>query len=89
MAEHGIRQIGEPRIRYFADRLRPEPLHLEINSWQHVLDIIYKEALRRGRYGEFIQTLKSEKNSLGCGLKFIAMKIEEHYSKESQRFKKT
>jgi len=32
MASNGIRQLGEPRINLFADRQRPEPLHLEINK---------------------------------------------------------
>ena len=32
MAEHGIRQLGEPRIGSFADRQRPDPLHLETRS---------------------------------------------------------
>ena len=39
MAEHGFRQLGEPRIGMFADRRRPEPLHLEINNWQHIMDL--------------------------------------------------
>ena len=46
MAENGLRQLGPPRIGIFAERIRPEPLHLEINNWTHVLDLIYKEAVR-------------------------------------------
>ena len=79
MADKGYRQLGEPRIGVFADRLRPEPLHLEINNWQHVLDLIYKEAVRRGKFQNFIQVLKSPKHNIdlpGFGLKFIASLIE-------------
>ena len=33
MAENGLRQIGPPRIGVFAERICPEPLHLEMNNW--------------------------------------------------------
>lgn len=46
MAENGIRQIVYVRIGDYADRQRPEPVHNEINAWQHVLNVIYQEALR-------------------------------------------
>ena len=91
MAENGFRQIDKPRIGLFADRLHPEPLHLEINSWHHVLDLIYKEAVRRNKYAQFSKILRSpqkEGDKLGCGLKFIAAKIDEQYAKESDRYKK-
>ena len=35
MAGNGIQQLGPPRIGQFANRLRPEPMHCEINAWQH------------------------------------------------------
>ena len=38
MADNGLRQLGHPRIGKFSDLQRPDPLHLEMNSWQHVLD---------------------------------------------------
>lgn len=47
MANNGLRQLGEPRIGEFANRQRPEPVHNEINAWQHILNMIYKEALQR------------------------------------------
>lgn len=47
MANNGLRQVGEPRIGEFANRQRPEPVHNEINAWQHILNMIYKEALQR------------------------------------------
>ena len=46
MAENGIRQIVYLRIGEYADRQRPEPVHNEINAWQHILNVIYQEALR-------------------------------------------
>ena len=69
-------------------------MHLEINNWEHVLDLIYKEAVRRNKFADFIRVLKSSKKnpdingSLGCGLKFVSAKIEEHYMSESTRNKK-
>ena len=58
MAENGIRQQGYPRIRYFADRLRPEPMHCEINAWQHYLDLVYLQAVQRNRFDDFIAALE-------------------------------
>ena len=87
MAEKGIRQIGEPRIGIFSDRQRPDPLHLEINSWQHLLNLIYLEAVRRGRFEEFNETLLNSKSNGGCGLKFVAKLIREHYEVVSNRMK--
>ena len=59
MAESGIRQLGPPRIGIFADRQRPEPVHCEINAWQHLLNIIYREAVQRGKFTEFIDILSA------------------------------
>ena len=59
MADNGIRQLGKPRIGIFADRVKPDPLHCEINAWQHLLDLIYSEALRRGLFDKFIETLSA------------------------------
>ena len=64
MAANGIRQLGEPRIGIFADRLRPDPLHCEINAWQHVLDLVYLEAVQRGKFDEFLELISAPvKNS--------------------------
>ena len=59
MADNGIRQLGKPRIGIFADRVKPDPLHCEINAWQHLLDLIYSEALRRGLFDKFIEILSA------------------------------
>jgi hypothetical protein len=91
MADNGIRQLGEPRIGKFSDFIRPEPLHLEINNWQHVLDLIYKESVRRGVFEIFLSCLSNppkESDELGCGLKFLAHNIREHYQNESKRLNK-
>ncbi|XP_047145027.1 uncharacterized protein LOC124818342 [Hydra vulgaris] len=91
MAENGIRQLGEPHIGKFADLIRPEPLHLEINNWQHVLDLIYKESVRRGVFDQFIDALSNppkESDELGCGLKFLAKNIRKHYENESKKLNK-
>lgn len=93
MAENGLRQLGPPRIGVFADRIRPEPLHLEINSWTHVLDVIYKESVRRGQFQKFIEVLRApvkvnDDGHIGCGLNFIAKNIEEHYNRPNDRLKK-
>ena len=92
MAKNGLRQLGPPRIGVFADRIRPEPFHLEISNWTHVLNVIYKEAVRRGRFDVFLETLKApvkqcdETGRLGCGMKFIAKSILEQYEKPNERF---
>ena len=57
MAENGIRQLGLPRIGHFADKLRPEPMHCEINAWQHYIDLLYLEAVRRGKFDPFVSAL--------------------------------
>ena len=59
MAENGIRQLGPPRIGIFADPQRPEPVHCEINAWQHLLNIIYREAVQRGTFAKFIDILSA------------------------------
>ena len=46
MAEKDIRQFGMSIIEIFADRQRPEPFHLEVNNWQHILDLIYLTAVQ-------------------------------------------
>ena len=46
MAENGFRQLGFPRINIFADFQRPEPLHLEINLWEHMLALVYDEVVK-------------------------------------------
>ena len=57
MAENGIRQLGPPRIGQFADRLRPEPMHCEINAWQHYIDLLYLEAVMRKKFDPFVSVL--------------------------------
>ena len=59
MAESGIRQLGHPRIGIFADRQQPEPVHCEINAWQHLLNIIYREAVQRGTFTKFIDIMSA------------------------------
>ena len=59
MAESGIRQLGHPRIGIFADRQQPEPVHCEINAWQHFLNIIYREAVQRGTFTKFIDIMSA------------------------------
>ncbi len=59
MAENGIRQLGKPRIRVFADRVKPDPLHCEINAWQHIFDLLYSESVRRHAFEKFIATLSA------------------------------
>ena len=59
MAENGTRQLGPARIGNFADRQWPEPVHCEINAWQHVLNIIYREAVQRGIFTKFTDILSA------------------------------
>lgn len=59
MAENGIRQLGPPRIGSYVCKLRPEPLHCEINAWQHFIDVVYIESVRRNCFDKFICVLES------------------------------
>ena len=91
MAEHGLRQLGEPRVGVFADRIKPDPLHLEINNWTHCLHILYFEAVRRNRFDAFCKVLRSPAKDYGdapagCGLNFVGKMIEEHYMDEKKRY---
>ena len=57
MAQHGIRQLGSPRIGVFAARQKPEPLHCEINAWQQIINMIYLESVQRNMLDHFIRVL--------------------------------
>ncbi len=59
MADNDIRQLGKPRIGIYADRVKPDPLHCEINAWQQILDLIYCESVRRCVFDKFIETLSA------------------------------
>ena len=57
MAENGIRQLGAPRIGQFADWLKLEPIHCEINAWQHYLDLLHLEVVMRNIFDPFVSVL--------------------------------
>ena len=59
MAENGMRQLGPPRIGDFAERIRPDPLHCEINAWQNLLDLIYEQAVQHSVFDKFIKVLSA------------------------------
>ncbi len=59
MADNGIRQLGKPRIGIFADRVKPDPLHCEINAWQHILDLLYSESVQRNAFDKFVEVLSA------------------------------
>ena len=65
MAENGIRQLGPPQIGKYADLQRPEPVHSEINSWGHLVSIIYREALRHSKIKEFLMIMESPVSDWG------------------------
>ena len=49
-------------IGIFCDRQLPGPMHLEINNWQDILNIICLEAVRRNRFHDFKKALESPKS---------------------------
>ena len=53
MADNGLRQLGIPRIGIYANLQKPEPLHLEIRNWEHVIYVLYLEAVRKGKIDFF------------------------------------
>ena len=88
MAENSLRQLGPPRIGKFADRQRPEPMHLEVNNWQHLLDVIYLLLLLQDDcFEQFYEVLSNPTKDGGCGEKFVADHIKEHYN-SADKFKK-
>ena len=85
MANNGLRQLGEPRIGLYCDRQRPEPMHLEINNWEHVLNLIYRESMTRGATNKMIKILQNSVSNGGCGLQFVANDIRLHFECEKTR----
>ena len=76
MAQNGLRQLGPPRIGVIAnhqERSFTDTLHLEVNNWAHVLDVVYLYAIRT----VFIKVLSNKIEAGGCGLKFICKRIKE------------
>ncbi len=59
MEDNSIRQLVYPRIGEYADCQTPEPVHDEINVWQHVLNVIYQEALPRKLTEDVLEVLSS------------------------------
>lgn len=54
-----FRQTLPTGIGEFAERVRPDSLHCEINAWQNTLDILYHEAVVRNLFHKFIETLSA------------------------------
>ena len=75
MAENGIWQIVYPRIGEYADRERPELVHNEINAWQHILNVIYQEALRRGLVKTFLEVLSLPLQACDNNLKVLGIEL--------------
>ena len=89
MAGNGLQQLREPGIGEFANCQRPKPVHNEINAWQHILNLIYKEALQRNVIDKHMQEATAGSGvsgrKPGCGLSFVASKIREHYNDKDHR----
>ena len=86
MAKNTIRQFTEPIIGMrYASLLRPEPLHMEINAHEHLLNLIYQEADKRNKMEEFLNALSTGIGAGGCGLKSVALSVREHYDDEATR----
>ena len=67
MAGNGLQQLREPGIGEFANCQRPKPVHNEINAWQHILNLIYKEALQRNVIDLFLEILSSPVDTTSNG----------------------
>ena len=82
LAENGMRQVGEPRIGIFAERVRPDPLHCEVNAWQHLLDLIYSESICRNVFDKFIKITSAhvglENRNVGDNLDPITGTVWDH-----------
>ena len=62
-----MRQLGKPRIGNFAERVKPDPLHCEINVWQNMLDVIYIESVERNLFNDFMEVLSGAVGSQNLG----------------------
>ena len=82
MANNGLRQLGQPRIDVYADRQKPEPFHLEVNNWEHTLDLLYKVCVQSNVVDELVNIIIITDG--GCGLKSTAENIHEHYKCEKK-----
>ena len=56
---NGIHQLGQPRIGVFAEKVRPDPLHCDINAWHNVSGIIYIESVQRVLFHKFMKILSA------------------------------
>ena len=89
MAKNTIRQLREPVIgMYYANLLRPEPLHMEINAFEHLLNLMYQEADKQSKIDAFLLTLKNSIEDKGCGLNSVAKSVRDHYDCEETRSNK-
>ena len=59
MASNGLRQMGIPRINIYAGRQRPEPFDLEVNNWQHVLNLLYTQCVKKNQVGKLVTLLQA------------------------------
>ena len=71
MASNGMRQLGESRINIFADRQKPDPFHLEVNNWEHTLNLLYRQCVQRNVVDKLVDVLKSPISKGGYGLNTI------------------
>ena len=88
MASTGIRQLGIPRINLFADCQRPQPFHLEVNIWEHTLNLLYRHCIQKNVVDKLVDVLKTAVGQGGCGLKNVPADILEHYKDDKKRFNK-
>ena len=50
MVQNGLQQIGARRIGKISELIMSQHLHMDINSWQHMLDVLCKEAVCHGQF---------------------------------------
>ena len=63
-------------------------MHLEINNWGHVLNLLYWECLQRNVIINLVNVLILPISKGGCGLKSVAINIQEHFKMEKTRHTK-
>ena len=81
MAQNGLRQLGPPRIGVFSNHQQPDPLHLEVNNWAHVLDVVYLYAIQADKFDVFIKVLSDK---IECWWLWIKIYLQEN--KRTLRF---
>ena len=58
---------------------------MEINNWQHLLDLLYMQAKMRNTAHLLVEKMKMPVSNGGCGSRNLGRATEENYKNEKSR----